>query len=97
MSVEPLVPDRRPSILGAFAYRDFSLLWMGLLVSNLGTWMQFTALGYYVAALAPNAAIGSFYIGLIGLARAVPALVLSPFAGVVADRYPRRAVFTIRS
>ena len=92
MSVEPLVPDRRPSILGAFAYRDFSLLWMGLLVSNLGTWMQFTALGYYVAALAPNAAIGSFYIGLIGLARAIPALVLSPFAGVVADRYPRRAV-----
>ena len=95
MNGDERVPDRRPSTLGAFGFRDFSLLWSGLLVSNLGTWMQFTALGYYVAALAPNAAIGSFYIGLIGLARAIPALVLSPFAGVVADRYPRRAVLFV--
>ena len=92
---EPRVPDARPSPWSAFAYRDFTLLWSGLLISNLGTWMQFTALGYYVAALAPNAAIGSFYIGLIGLARAIPALVLSPFAGVVADRYPRRSVLFV--
>ena len=54
--------------------------------------MQFTALGYYVASLAPNAKIGSLDIGLIGAARAIPVLLLSPFAGVVADRYPRRNV-----
>jgi MFS family permease len=94
-TVEPRVPDTRPNAWAAFAYRDFTLLWTGLLVSNLGTWMQFTALGYYVASLAPNAAIGSFNIGLIGAARAVPVLVLSPFAGVVADRYPRRLVLLI--
>lgn len=82
-------------MLGAFAYRNFRLLWAGLLVANLGTWMQFTALGYYVAALAPNAAVGSFNIGLLGAARAVPVLLLSPFAGVVADRYPRRRVLAL--
>lgn len=89
---EPRVPDTRPSAWGAFRYRDFTLLWSGLLVSNLGTWMQFTALGYYVAALAPNGRIGALDIGLLGAARAVPVLLLSPLAGVVADRYPRRRV-----
>jgi MFS family permease len=84
-----------PSFLGPFRYRDFSLLWSGLLVSNLGTWMQFTALGYYVAALAPNGRAGAFDIGLIGAARALPVLLLSPFAGVVADRYPRRRVLML--
>lgn len=91
-AAEPRVPDRRPGFFGAFRFRDFRLLWAGLLVSNLGTWMQFTALGYYVAALAPNSQVGALDIGLLGAARALPALVLSPFAGVVADRYPRRRV-----
>lgn len=89
---EPRIPDRRPGILGPFRFRDFSLLWTGLLVSNLGTWMQFTALGYYVASLAPNGRVGALDIGLLGAARAVPVLILSPLAGVIADRYPRRRV-----
>ncbi|HEY5339431.1 MAG TPA: MFS transporter, partial [Candidatus Aquilonibacter sp.] len=86
------VPNPQGSFLGAFRYRDFTLLWSGLLVGNIGTWMQFTALGYYVAKLAPNAGIGSFYIGLLGASRMVPVLIASPFAGVIADRYPRRRI-----
>jgi len=89
---EPRIPDRRPGFWGPFRFKDFRLLWGGLLVGNVGTWMQFTALGYYVASLAPDARAGAFDIGLIGAARAVPVLVLSPLAGVVADRYPRRMV-----
>ncbi|MDP9105086.1 MAG: MFS transporter [Candidatus Eremiobacteraeota bacterium] len=92
MSAEPRIPDRRPGFFGPFRFKDFRLLWSGLLVGNLGTWMQFTALGYYVASLAPNARVGSLDIGLLGAARAVPVLLLSPLAGVVADRYPRRVV-----
>ena len=91
-NAEPRIPDRRPGFFGPFGFKDFRLLWGGLLVSNLGTWMQFTALGYYVASMAPNAAIGSFDIGLIGASRALPVLIFSPFAGVIADRYPRRRV-----
>ncbi|MEO7039979.1 MAG: MFS transporter [Candidatus Elarobacter sp.] len=94
-TTEPRIPDRRPGLLGPFRFRDFSLLWSGLLVSNLGTWMQFTALGYYVASLAPNGRIGALDIGLLGAARAVPVLLLSPLAGVVADRYPRRRVLFV--
>jgi MFS family permease len=91
-AAERPVPKPQGTFLGAFKYRDFSLLWSGLLVGNIGTWMQFTALGFYVAKLAPNAAIGSFYIGLLGASRMVPVLIASPFAGVVADRYPRRPI-----
>ncbi len=89
---ELAVPNRQGSFLGPFHHRDFSLLWSGLLVGNIGTWMQFTALGYYVAKLAPNAGLGSFYIGLLGASRMVPVLLVSPLAGVVADRYPRRPI-----
>ncbi|GAC1598791.1 MAG: MFS transporter [Candidatus Velthaea sp.] len=89
---EPRVPDRRPSVLGTLRYRDFRLLWTGLLVGNLGTWMQFTALGYEVVHIAPSESLAALYVGLIGASRAIPVLLLSPFAGVVADRYPRRRV-----
>jgi MFS family permease len=92
LASEPPVPKSGGSFLGPFHYRDFSLLWSGLLVGNIGTWMQFTALGYDVAKMAPNAAVGSFYIGLLGASRMVPVLIASPFAGVVADRYPRRMI-----
>jgi MFS family permease len=92
---EPRIPDRRPGFLGPFTFKDFRLLWGGLLVSNLGTWMQFTALGFYVASMAPNARVGALDIGLLGAARALPVLVLSPFAGVVADRYPRRTILFV--
>lgn len=92
---EPLLPDRRPSFLGPFRFRDFRLLWVGLFVSNIGTWMQFTALGYEVVHIAPNPHLAALYVGLIGVARAVPVLALSPFAGVVADRFPRRRVLLV--
>jgi MFS family permease len=92
VTAERPVPNPKGSFLGPFRYRDFSLLWSGLLVGNIGTWMQFTALGYYVAKLAPSAGIGSFYIGLLGASRMIPVLIASPFAGVIADRYPRRMI-----
>jgi MFS family permease len=86
------VPNLQGSFLGPFRYRDFTLLWSGLFVGNIGTWIQFTALGYYVARLAPNAGLGSFYIGLLGASRMIPVLLASPYAGVLADRYSRRPI-----
>jgi hypothetical protein len=56
VALEPKVPQRRSTILAPFRYRDFRLLWFGLIISNLGTWMQFTTLGYLVVALAADEA-----------------------------------------
>jgi MFS family permease len=85
----------RPSILAALRYRDFRLLWLGLLISNLGTWMQFTAMGFFVARMAGSPHQAALDLGLLGAARALPVLLLSPLAGVVADQMPRRRILVV--
>ncbi len=83
------------SILAALRYRDFRLLWLGLMISNLGTWMQFTAMGFFVARMAGSQHQAALDLGILGAARAIPVLCLSPLAGVVADRLPRRGVLFV--
>lgn len=83
------------TVFAALRYRDFRLLWLGLLVSNLGTWMQFTAMGFFVARMAGSAHQAALDLGILGAARAIPVLLLSPLAGVVADRLPRRRVLLV--
>lgn len=80
---------------GAFSYRDFRLLWFGLLVSNVGSWMQMLAQGWLVVQLSNSAAEGSFYLGMVGLVRSAPVLALSGFAGALADRHDRRRILAI--
>ncbi len=79
-------------ILAPLRFRDFRLMWFGLMISNLGTWMQFTAMGYFVSQIAGSPHRAALYLGIIGGARAVPVLLASPVAGVVADVLPRRRV-----
>ncbi len=93
--LEQQSPRRRSSALEPFRYRDFRLLWFGLLISNVGTWMQVTALGYLVVKIAGSAALASLDVGILGASSAVPVVLLSPLAGVVADRFPRRAVLFV--
>ena len=66
-----------------------------MLVGGLGTWMQFTTLTFFVAQLAGTPARAALNVGLLGAARAVAVLSASPFAGVVADRYPRRRILML--
>jgi MFS family permease len=70
-------------------------LWLGLLISNLGTWMQFTAMGFFVARMAGSPHQAALDLGILGAARAFPVLLLSPLAGVVADQLPRRRVLFV--
>lgn len=89
---EQVVSRRRLSITAALRFRDFRLLWIGLLISNLGTWMQFTAMGFFIARMAGSPHTAALYLGVLGASRAVPVLLLSPIAGVVADTLPRRRI-----
>jgi MFS family permease len=93
--LETKVPRQRATILAPFRFHDFRLLWFGLLISNLGTWMQITTLGYLVVALAGTPRLAALYVGILGASSAVPVVLLSPIAGVVADRFPRRRVLLI--
>jgi predicted MFS family arabinose efflux permease len=84
-------PGRREiSLFSSMRIKDFRLLWMGLLISNLGSWMQLTATGYFIAKLAGNPHTASLYLGFQGLGRALPVMLLSPLGGLVADTAPRR-------
>jgi predicted MFS family arabinose efflux permease len=83
----------RTSAWSALEHRDFRLFWTGLVVSNVGTWMQQFGLGWLVVQLAikdGSPQLAPFYLGLVGLARAVPGLAFGLFGGVVADRADRR-------
>src|SRR5437868_13125048 len=83
-------------LLDAFRSRDFRLFWTGLTVSNIGSWMQVFALGILVVQIADRDGqpeLAPFYLGLMGLARAVPGLAFTLLAGAVADRVdPRRLI-----
>ncbi len=92
------VEPGRTSMFAALRYRDYRLFWIGHTVSNTGTWMEMLGQGWLVVQLA--IADGSpqrapFYLGLVGLARAIPGLGLSLVAGAVADRADRRQLLLI--
>jgi MFS family permease len=65
----------------ALQSRNFTLLWAGLIVSNVGTWMQNVAMGWLVFELTHS----PLWLGLLGLSFAVPMVVIPPFAGAVVD------------
>src|SRR4051794_32037901 len=73
-----------------FRYRAFTLVWFGALVSNVGTWMETTALSYYVA---DTSTISSS--GLVAAAGFLPSALLSPVGGAWADRFPRQRIIVI--
>src|SRR5437764_7298687 len=92
------VEPGRTSAIAALRYRDFRLFWFGLLVSNVGTWMQMFGQGYLVVLLAVRDGVpqlAPLYLGLVGLARAIPGLTLGLFGGALADRTDRRRLLTV--
>lgn len=66
--------------------RDFRVYWTGNQASTFTMQMQQVARGYLAYALTGSATA----LGIVSLASGLPMLVVSPFAGVVADRVPRR-------
>lgn len=87
MTNECIGPDAEPS--GRFAalhYRDFRLYWTGLFLSNIGTWMQITAVSWLIYSITRS----PLQLGMNGLFRAVPAISLGIISGTIADRYNRK-------
>ncbi len=81
-------------MFAALAHRDFRLLWAGLLLSFIGTFMQSAALLWHVSILAPDGS-RALALGFVGLARIGPILVFSLISGVAADALNRRALMLI--
>jgi dTMP kinase len=79
------------SIAAVLRIRDFRHLWIGLGLSSLGDWMGLLALTAMANASADSYAGKNYAIATVLFLRVLPALVLGPIAGYVADRLDRRS------
>jgi MFS family permease len=78
-------------LVAALRHRNFRLIWIGLLLSVTGSMMQNAALLWHVSLLvSPDRK--ALALGLVGLVRVFPIVVLSMVSGVVADAWNRRAL-----
>ena len=75
----------------ALRHRNFQLYLIGNLFSMAGTWMQIVAQGWLVYELSRSEAA----LGIVGFAAAIPALLISPWAGVVVDRVHKRNLLLV--
>jgi len=75
--------------------RPFRRLWIVLGVASFGDWLGLLATSIFAAAqVQGSAAQGAAFGGVIAV-RLLPALVLGPLAGVLADRFDRRYTMVI--
>jgi len=72
-------------------HRDYRLLWFGQIVSLAGSQMQVVATGWLVLQLTNSA----FQLGLLGLLRALPVMLLAMIGGTIADLFDRRRLLLI--
>jgi len=75
----------------ALRYYNYKLFFIGQGISLIGTWMQQIALSWLVYRLTDSV----FLLGAVTFCNQIPAFILGPFAGVVADRFNRHKVLVV--
>ena len=84
------INQQTPGLFQAFRalrHRDFRLLWIGLAVSAIGTWMQIVAQSLLVLKITHGSA---FALGTVSLAQALAFLLFALVGGSVADHLDKR-------
>lgn len=72
----------------ALRHRNFQLFFGGQIISLVGTWMQTVAEAWLLYRLTGS----SVLLGVLGFVGQIPIFLLSPLAGLAADRWPRQRV-----
>lgn len=75
----------------ALRHRQFTLIWVGLIISMVGSQMQQWALFWHISRLS-SAPIA---VSIVGAVRFAAVLSFSMIGGLVADRYNRKAILFI--
>jgi len=78
-------------ILPALQYKNYRLFFGGQGISLIGTWMQRIAMSWLVYRLTNSA----FLLGVVGFTGQIPIFLLTPFAGVLADKMNRHRVLIV--
>ena len=75
-------------LLSALRHRDYRVFWVGLLLSSVGSQFTTVAIAWQIYELTNS----PLQLGLMGLARGVPQVVMLLFGGLLADAVNRRKV-----
>jgi len=72
----------------ALRHRNYRLFFWGQLVSLVGTWMQQTAMSWFVYQITNS----KFLLGLVAAVGSAPMVLSSVWGGAMADLYPKRSI-----
>jgi MFS family permease len=75
----------------ALKHPNYKLWFWGQMISLFGSWMQTTALAFFVFELTKSPA----FLGYVGFASGIPAWFFSFYGGVAADRFSRRNILIL--
>jgi MFS family permease len=78
-------------IVRALHHRNYRLFFGGQSISLVGTWMQRIAMSWLVYRLTDS----PFLLGFVGFAGQLPIFLVTPFAGVLADRFSRHRMLIV--
>jgi dTMP kinase len=75
--------------------RDFRRLWYSTTLSSFGDWLGFLAITATATSLFEDETAKNFALGGVLLLRLLPAVLLGPLAGAIADRFDRRKTMVV--
>lgn len=79
------------TIFRSLKYRNYRLFFTGQSVSLIGTWMQRITMPWLVYSMTGS----ELLLGIVSFAGQIPTFLLSPFAGVLSDRWSKYKVLLI--
>ena len=82
----------KSSVLRSFKHRNFRILYPANALSNIGTWTQRVAQDWLVLQLTHNDAAS---LGLVTAIQFLPAMLLSLYGGLLADRFNKRKLLLL--
>lgn len=92
-SIKRFIPELRSTFslgntFAALKHSNYRLWFWGQMISLFGSWMQTTALAFFVFELTHSPA----FLGYVGFASGIPAWIFTFVAGAAADRFERRKI-----
>ncbi len=87
------VPPARQGTFASFSVPNYRIFFTGAIVSNIGTWMYRVAQDWLVLTILTDHSSSS--LGIVTGLQFLPIPFLAPYAGSIADRFPKRRILLI--
>jgi len=96
-SADTVEEKKKVKMLGLLKNRDFSALFLGVIISNIGSYFTGIAIIFLALEITQNltAAEATRLIALMTTFSLIPVFILGPVAGVLVDKFDRKKVMII--